>query len=128
MNEWQRTGILVGILWMSPAAVLFALIRRDHRGTPTRIRLALACGFFGVSVCIFAAASLVVWNLSRRLHAADYAVLVLWFAQIIIWAYLCRLTGQQLRKEAGIPGPKTGGRPSFLWQGIFILLPMAGLA
>jgi len=128
MNEWQRVGILVAIVWISPAAVLFTLIRRNHRGTSTKSRLAIVSGFLAISVCVFAIASLTVWNLPRRLHAADYAVLVLWFVQIIIWAYLCRLTGWQLRKETGVSAAKTSGRASFLWQGIFILLPMAGLA
>ena len=128
MNEWQRTGIMVAIAWMFPAATFFLVIRRNHRGTPTRIRRTMAWGFLAVSVFVFAAASFAVWKLPRRLHAPDYAILVLWFGQMIISGVFVPADRAAIEKEAGVSAPKTGGRASFLWQGIFILLPMAGLA
>ena len=127
MNDWQRTGILVGLAWIFPAVTFWDLVRRDHQGTPTRIKLLFARIFLAVSACVFVCVCVALLKMPRRLHAADYAVLVMWFAEILIWASLCRYIGRKLRREAGAR-PVSGGEPAFLWKGILILLPMAGLA
>src|ERR1700677_2502912 len=128
MNDWQRAGIYNAIAWMLPAATLFILIRRNHRGSPTGFKLWAARIVFVAAVVIFAIEAFEIWKLPRRLHAPDYAILVLWFGQMIIWAGLCRLAGRLARKEAGIAELTTVGQGTFFWQGLLILLPMVGLA
>src|SRR5579863_4687492 len=127
MNTWDKTGILVGVIWLLPAGVLLWTLRTNHHGTPLRAKLVIAGIMLTGSVGALAGGGFAAWRTPQPLHFADYTALLLWLAQTIIWVWLFRAVLVRMREEAR-KGITRRARPSFFLEGLLILLPVTVLA